>query len=125
MKYLDTNGDGVVDFEEFLIGVRGQMNQRRQAITDKAFLKFDKDGSGTITAADMRGIYNASAHPKVQKGEMTEDQVFVEFLQNFADFNKDGSISRQEWNDYYNAVSASIDNDDHYVQLMRVCWKLD
>ena len=26
---------------------------------DKAFLKFDKDGSGVITAADLKGVYNA------------------------------------------------------------------
>ena len=47
---------------------------------DKAFLKFDKDGSGVITAADLKGVFNASAHPKVAKGEMTEEQVFLEFL---------------------------------------------
>jgi hypothetical protein len=44
---------------------------------------------------NIRGIYNAKAHPKVQKGEMTEDQVFLEFLQNFADINKDGTITRE------------------------------
>ena len=33
-------------------------------------------------------------HPKVQRGEMTEEQVFLEFLQNFKDANKDGKISR-------------------------------
>ncbi len=32
---------------------------------DKAFLKFDKDGSGVITGADLRGVYNAKCHPKV------------------------------------------------------------
>ena len=30
------------------------MNEKRQAISDKAFLKFDKDGSGVINAADLR-----------------------------------------------------------------------
>jgi len=39
---------------------------------DKAFLKFDKDGNGVITSADLRGVYNCKAHPKVIKGEMTE-----------------------------------------------------
>lgn len=56
---------------------------------------------------------------------MTEDQVFMEFLSSFADRNHDGRIERYEWNDYYSAVSASIDNDDHYVQLMKNAWRLD
>lgn len=49
------------------------MNAKRQAMTDKAFLKFDKDGNGTIEAADLKGIYNTNFHPKVISGEMTED----------------------------------------------------
>lgn len=40
---------------------------------DKAFLKFDRDCSGVISVDDLRGVYNASMHPKVQRGEMTED----------------------------------------------------
>lgn len=55
---------------------------------------------------------------------MTEDEVFLEFLAHFGDRNRDGKIQRDEWNDYYAAVSASIDNDDHFVQLMVTAWKL-
>ena len=40
---------------------------------DKAFLKFDKDGSGSVTAADLKGVFNTKSHPKVQNGQMTED----------------------------------------------------
>ena len=40
----------------------------------------------------FRGTYNCKFHPKVQEGKMTEDQVFMEFLQNFGDKNKDGRI---------------------------------
>lgn len=101
------------------------MNAKRQAITDKAFLKFDKDGNSWIDAGDLKGVYNCSFHPKVINGQMTEDQVFLEFLSNFGDRDRDGKITRIEWNDYYAAVSASIDNDDHYVQLMKTAWKLD
>lgn len=89
-----------------------------------AFFKFDRDGSGSIQAADLKGVYSASMHPKVISGEMTEDEVFLELLSNFGDRNRDGRIDRNEWNDYYAAVSASIDNDDHFVQLMRTAWKL-
>ena len=92
---------------------------------DKAFLKFDHSGDGHIDAADLKGIYSASMHPKVISGEMTEDEVFLEFLANFGDRNRDGRIERCEWNDYYAAVSSSIDNDDHFVQLMKAAWRLD
>ena len=71
--YFDRDCDGTINFDEFLIGIRGELNARRQAMVDKAFLKFDKDGNGYIDANDLRGVYNASMHPKVQRGEMTED----------------------------------------------------
>ena len=125
LDYLDTDQDGFVNYDEFLVGIRGKVNQRRQAFIDKAFFKFDRDGNGTITAADLHTVYSADMHPKVQSGEMTADEVFVEFLASFGDKNGDGNISRNEWNDYYAAVSASIDNDDHFVNLMRAAWKLD
>ena len=101
------------------------MNPRRQAIVDKAFLKFDRDGNGHIDAKDLKGVYNCDFHPKVISGEMSPEEVFLEFLANFGDKNRDGKVQRSEWNDYYAAVSASIDNDDHFVQLMKTAWKLD
>ena len=87
--------------------------------------EFDKDGNGYIDANDLRGVYNASMHPKVQRGEMTEDQVFAEFLGSFNDKNRDGRVDREEWNEYYSAVSSNIDNDEHFVLLMKTAWKLD
>lgn len=46
---------------------------------------------------------------------MTEDEVFTKFLEHYGDKNRDGKITRAEWNDYYAAISADIDNDDHFV----------
>lgn len=123
--YFDVDKDGTVCFDEFLVGIRGKPNSRRQALITKAFLKFDRDGNGYVDANDLRGVYNCSHHPKVQRGQMTEDQAFREFLQSFNDKNHDGRITKDEWDEYYAAVSASIDNDDHFVQLMKTAWRLD
>ncbi len=125
LTFFDRDGDGHVNFDEFLIGIRGQLNAKRQAIVDKAFLKFDKDGSGQIDRNDLHGVYDVSMHPKFQNGEMTEEEIFGEFLSNFGDKNGDGLISKDEWNEYYAAISSNIDNDDHFVLLMRNAWKLD
>ena len=61
----------------------------------------------------------------VQKNQWSEDMAFLEFLKSFNDKNNDGKIDRAEWNDYYAGVSASVDNDDHFIKLMKACWKLD
>ena len=88
-------------------------------------MKFDKDGSGHIDKYDLEGVYDVSMHPKFQNGEMTKEEIFNEFLANFADLNGDGKVTREEWNEYYAAISSNIDNDDHFVLLMRNAWKLD
>ncbi len=55
---------------------------------------------------------------------MTRDEIFMEFLSNFNDKNGDGKIEREEFNDYYAAVSADIDNDDYFVLMVLQAWGL-
>ncbi len=123
--YFDKDADGSCNFEEFLTAIRGKPNGRRQAIIDKAFLKFDKEGNGVIDVADIRQVFNCAKHPKVVSGEMSEEQVFAMFIKNFNDVTGGGKIDRKGWNDYYYAVSYSIDNDDHFVILMKTAWNLE
>ena len=99
-------------------------NYRRQSLIDKAFLKFDKDGMGYIEVKDLKGIYNTEVHPLVQRLVISKEEAFIELLENFRDW-KSGKIYRDEWNDYYAAVSFVIDDDDHFVQLIKTAWRLD
>lgn len=91
---------------------------------NKAFDKFNTNGDDVVTSADLQVVYDTSCHPKVMSGDMTSDEVFVEFLACFGDKNGDGKITHAEWDDHYAAVSSSIDNDEHFVQLMTTAWKL-
>ena len=93
LSFFDKNGDGCVDFDEFLVGIRGELNETRQKVTLKAYEKFDKDGSGSITIEDLKGVYSVEMHPKFQNGELTEEEIFEEFLANFGDKNHDGVIT--------------------------------
>ena len=125
LELLDTNQDGVVNFDEFLVGIRGRPNEVRQERIDAAFNKFNSDGGDCVMASDLQGVYDCSMHPKVMSGEMTNEEVFAEFLASFGDKNGDGSITRSEWTDYYAAVSASVDNDDEFVLIMNNAWKME
>ena len=100
------------------------MNAVRQEIVDKAFISIDKNNNGAIEMNEVKMVYNAKLHPKVIEGTMTEDEVCIEFLRDFADVNGDGRISKKEWDDHYAGISAAIDEDDMFVGIMKELWRL-
>ena len=125
LAYFDTDGDKCINIDEFLVGVRGELNETRKEVVLRAFQKFDKDGSGQVSIEDLLGVYSAEKHPKFISGEMSQEQIFDEFLAHIGDKNKDGIITQKEWLEYYAGNSASIDNDEHFVELIKNAWKLD
>jgi Ca2+-binding EF-hand superfamily protein len=40
-KFFDKNNDGTVDYDEFLRGLRGDLNDRRRELVHMAFKKLD------------------------------------------------------------------------------------
>ncbi|XP_072903952.1 calcyphosine-like b isoform X2 [Hemitrygon akajei] len=124
-KHFDKDSSGTIDYDEFLSTLRPPMSNARKEIITQAFRKLDKTGDGVITIEDLRGVYNAKHHPKYQNGEMTEEQVFRIFLDNFdSPYDKDGIVTQCEFINYYSGVSASIDNDAYFILMMRSCWRM-
>lgn len=83
-----------------------------------AFKKIDRDESGVIDMNDIKGVYNARNHPEVKSGKKSEDEILGEFLETFEAHHsmngggiRDRSVTPDEFIEYYNNVSASIDND--------------
>lgn len=118
IAFANQDGDGTLSFDEFILAIRGPMNETRTAVVDQAYNKFDADGNGTVAIDDIKAVYNTDSHPKVQSGEMTSDQVFAEFLGAFGDKDGDGSISKEEWYSYYNMMSAGVDNDEEFCLII-------
>ena len=59
------------------------MSSSRKNLILQAFNKLDRDGSGDVTAEDLKGVYSCKKHPKYISGEWTEDQVLAEWLKSF------------------------------------------
>jgi Ca2+-binding EF-hand superfamily protein len=110
----------------------GEMNDRRQALVLKAFKVIDKDGSGILDVSDIKSVYNAKKHPDVLSGKQTEEDILLEFLDTFeAAFstksggkNRDGKVTQEEFMEYYQNISCSIDNDDYFDVMMSNTWIL-
>lgn len=121
---MDVDGNGSISYEEFLSVVRGPMNARRKLVVHEAFQKIDLDRDGFVTLAELRTKYDTKNHPKVRRGEMTEEDVLRDFSASWDVHDKNGKITFAEFCDYFNAVSASIDNDEYFEMMVRTAWKL-
>eukprot|EP01031_Cornospumella_fuschlensis_P028030 gene28030-33848_t len=124
-RYFDRDDSGYILYDEFLVGIRGVLNQRRKEMVGLAFRVLDSDGSGIVDMKDIAGRYNASAHPDVIMGKRTEQEVLREFLDAFeTGKERDGMITPKEFEDYYANVSASIDDDDYFELMIRNAWHI-
>ena len=108
------------------------MNPARKRLVAQAYNKLDKDGSGYIDINDIKGVYSAKTHPDVLSGKKTEEQILLEFLETFETHHSlrnngapDHVVTKEEFDEYYNNISASIDNDQYFELMMNNAWKIN
>ena len=81
----------------------------------------------------MKNIYNAKHHPDVKLGKKTEEEVLIEFLDTFEmhysllhpGSRGDKIITFDEFVEYYNNVSMSIEDDRYFELMMTNAWNLN
>jgi Ca2+-binding EF-hand superfamily protein len=129
---FDADGSGEIDFNELMYAIAPDLNQFRKELVMRAFKKLDRDGSGAVDINDLKGVYNAKMHPEVKQGHKTEQEVLAEFLDTFEIHcgtidkrKRDGSISTQEFCEYYRKLGSSIDDDAYFELMMTNAWNLD
>jgi calcyphosin len=128
---FDTNHDGTLNIDEFLMAIRGQMNDFRRSVVEQAFYKLDMNGNGFVEVDDIKDRYNARRHPDVVQGKKSEEQVLMDFIETFEILHgirtrdpRDYRISLDEFLEYYDNVSASIDSDEYFALMINNSWNI-
>ena len=80
LRRFDKNKDGVVNFNEFLRFLRGDINPFRQNLILQAYKKLDVNRDGLVKLDDIAKIYDASKHPDVLSGKLSPEEVYMEFM---------------------------------------------
>ena len=73
VKHFDRDGTGTVDFDEFLVALRGDLNQFRLGFIKQAYDKLDVNKDGKVTLDDIAKLYDVSQHPDVISGKTTPE----------------------------------------------------
>eukprot|EP00210_Caulerpa_lentillifera_P002209 g2123.t1 len=87
---VDTDGNGIIDFPEFLSLMAKKMKDcNNEDELKEAFKVFDKDGNGFISAAELR-------HVMTNLGEKLTDEEVDEMIRE-ADVDGDGQVNYEEF----------------------------
>jgi Ca2+-binding EF-hand superfamily protein len=123
-KYFDRNNVGKINYDDFLRAMRGEMNDYRVSLVKLAFDKLDRTGDGIVNIDDLKIAYNVEKHPKYISGEMSATEILNEFMEQWDTIDRDGTVHFNEFVEYYNDVSASIDRDDYFELMIRNAWHI-
>jgi calcyphosin len=122
LRKFDKNKDGLVNFNEFLWFLRGDINPFWQGLILQAYKKLDANRDGRVRLDDIAKIYDASKHPDVLSGKASPEDVYMEFMSMWDTQEIDGIISPLEFTEYFKDVSASIDSDQYFEAMIKRAW---
>uniref|UniRef100_A0A0B7BFP9 EF-hand domain-containing protein n=1 Tax=Arion vulgaris TaxID=1028688 RepID=A0A0B7BFP9_9EUPU len=124
---LDRDGNGQIDFKEFMDLLTPPMNQVRVKVINEAFDKLDVNSDGAIQLDDLKIVYaaNARKHPNFISGQWTEEETLKYFLDGLDTPGcPDGKVTRQEFMNYYAEVSVTVDDDCYFDMTIRALYGL-
>ena len=127
---LDREGKGFISINDllYLISNKNISEERKILIVDK-FSKMDLQKFGYVDIQTVKNTFNPKGHPDVVNGIRSEYEVLNEFMLTFDIFLKfkriSGKISYQEFLEYYSIISASINDENYFYEIMEGVWPND
>ena len=107
------------------------MNNFRKQVVQRVFEKLDNEKSGKVPFDVIRNSYNADKHPEVLNGYRTQPEILSRFIDlfeyhfNILNQKKDNDfVTKDEFLEFYDYLSAFIEDDKYFENLMSRVWEL-
>lgn len=91
MRTLDKDGNGVIDYTEFITGAIDKVALLNKKNLLSAFKMIDQDNSGLITVDELKAVFDTG-------GDKKDNSLWIEIMKE-VDQNGDGQISYEEFTD--------------------------
>lgn len=129
--WLDTSGNGRVEYDEFVVGIRGELSRPRQRIVVFVFRKLDKNLTGFIEESELTLHLRKATLPDILEGIKTPQSKAKEFIsmmgtQMNGTIVPEGNISVEQMVDYYltRTLEQSM-SDDEFKTMVVADWGVD
>ncbi|EGR27077.1 hypothetical protein IMG5_201940 [Ichthyophthirius multifiliis] len=122
LQYQNQNRS--INYQVFLNQLRGQLDQNRLDLIEKAYLII-KEKLGKITLFGLIELFKKQKHPDVLKKYNTEKEVLNDFIINWGNIDQYSEINQEVFQNYYHNFSISVDKDDYFEAVMKNVWDLE
>ena len=118
---LDTAKLGLLEWRKFMASVRGgAMSDARGAVVASVFLGMSKDGGATVSADDLAYYFNGKAHPLCQVADLSVQDALAHMMMSCSVRGQmPTSLTLEQFSEYYNDLSAAVDDDAYFEDVVR------
>jgi len=114
-----------VEYRRFFALMAPSMQGVREGAVRDAYATLqERSAGGFVEVATLQRNWDPCCHPDVQRGELIQSEAMQDFLQQWDITSVDGLVSSEAFMDYYHDVSAAVESDEDFVELVRRGWGL-
>jgi len=121
----DIDGSGNVPFEELVSIFRGGLSSARAYIVREVFNMLDRNGDGSLNLHELQAKYRPSTEPDVEAGRKDIEQALMDFILSVEDSSRNGRLTLEDFERFYESVSSGIDSDNYFQHIVRMTWGLN
>jgi hypothetical protein len=139
-QVLDLEACGHLSYYVLLRALLGEMGLTRHGPFRSLIRKLDAQKTGYVQVNDIYKYYRIARHPRVRSGDVREEDFKSSFLRTFdlllprqvpeffalsttAD-TKSPIIAYEQFEEYYNGLSITVDTDEDFLKILKNSWNL-